>query len=398
MRLADSSWARWAGQAGLLVLAFLVDFLGVDNGQLRFGGALPNQMIMLLGLPFFAVLLWRWRYPRVVFAVVLAYTVVAALAVPAYEPFAGLTIMLYTVSRRVATGQAIGWMLATTPAIAINAVNAGAGSGYQAGDYALAALLWTTIFGIAWVASRYSYRTARMVELRDAAHAAEAALAVQEERLRLARELHDIVAHTVSAMVVQAAGARTVSGRADVTEGALRAIEESGVRAMRELRRLLGLLRSEVTIEAPAAGTASLADLDDLVETTRACGVTVEVSSTGGPTDLDPSVDHAAYRIMGECLANVIKHGGRGASVWLRLGWRPELLHINVRSRRGADPTGPAVQSGLGLQGMLERIAALGGSLRYGETAAGDFVVDAQLPLRKPVAAGSDAADSTGAR
>jgi signal transduction histidine kinase len=146
---------------------------------------------------------------------------------------------------------------------------------------------------------------------------------------------------------------------------------------MRELRRLLGLLRAP---EGERPG-ASLAELGQLIELTEACQITVAVHESGPPRQLAPELDHVAFRVVQESLANVIKHGGRGSTVELALGWEPSALHIDVVNRPGEGPAGglPTENSGLGLKGLAERLAAAGGELSAGPDDTG-FRVTARLP------------------
>jgi signal transduction histidine kinase len=228
-----------------------------------------------------------------------------------------------------------------------------------------------------WTIARFAWAATRAAELREATRAAEAALALADERLRLARELHDIVAHSVTGIVLQAAGARrNRAAGEDQLRGSLELIERTGTQAMRELRRLLGLLR---TPEGDRPG-ASLAELGQLVELTEACQITVHVHESGEPRQLAPELDHVAFRVVQESLANVIKHGGRGSTVDVTLAWAPTALHVDVVDQPGEGPADglPTENSGLGLKGLAERLAAAGGDLSARPDGTG-FRVSARL-------------------
>jgi signal transduction histidine kinase len=214
-------------------------------------------------------------------------------------------------------------------------------------------------------------RTRRLEHERELA----ARLAAAEERARIARELHDVVAHSVSVMVVQAGAARTQVGRDDeAAAGAMKAVETGGREALAELRTLLGVLSED------GSGQPGLAQLDDLVERMRGTGGTVEVVREGTPRPLPPDSDLAAYRVVQEALTNTLKHAaGAPAAVTLRYGAR-ELEIAVVDAGMASVP--PAVEgSGRGLQGMRDRVAALGGEVTAGLEPGGGFAVRARLPL-----------------
>lgn len=199
-----------------------------------------------------------------------------------------------------------------------------------------------------------------------------------EERLRIARELHDSLTHSISIVRLQAGVAvHLARKRGDEVPAALLAIEEASGEAMRELRSTLEVLRTD----AVADGTG-LDRLDELVERARAAGIAVAVSVThaekpAGP--LPPAVDRTAYRIVQEALTNVARHGDR-AKTEVRLTHRACHLLVEVEDEGPAVPGDP-VAEGTGLTGMRERVAALGGSLHAAPGTLGGFTVRAELPL-----------------
>ena len=204
--------------------------------------------------------------------------------------------------------------------------------------------------------------------------------AVAEERARIARELHDIVAHAMSVMVVQAGAARTVVER-DPAQAvqALRRIEETGRTGMAEMRRLIGVLKADDDAGGlmPQPG---LGQLDRLVDTVRGAGLPVETVIEGSPRPLPPGVDLTAYRIVQEGLTNVLKHAG-GAHARATVRYDTDSIGIEVADDgRGAvgDPTDGA---GHGLIGMRERVAVFDGTLETGARAGGGFVLRARIPL-----------------
>jgi signal transduction histidine kinase len=206
-------------------------------------------------------------------------------------------------------------------------------------------------------------------------------LAVGDERTRIARELHDVVAHSVSVIVVQAEGARRVFDRdPERARDALGSIEQTARKALAEMRRSLGVLRDEdrTAMREPQPG---IDHLDGLLDEARRGGLTVELDVQGEPRALPKSVDLAAYRILQEALTNTIKHAGKvRTQVTVRYFERELELEISD------DGPGPSVNGaegagGLGLVGMRERVASHGGELHLGSGPEGGFVVRASLPF-----------------
>ncbi|WP_049563797.1 sensor histidine kinase [Nonomuraea sp. SBT364] len=197
-----------------------------------------------------------------------------------------------------------------------------------------------------------------------------------EERLRIARELHDSLTHSISVIKVQAGVAiHLARKRGDEVPAALLAIQEAGGDAIRELRATLEVLRDSA--DEPAGSGLDL--LGDLVDRARSTGLAATVTLTGERRELPPDVDRAAYRIVQEALTNVTRHAGR-ASALVRVDYRPDALVVQVDDDGRADPGRPPVP-GTGLLGMRERVTALGGSLRAAPRAEGGFTVRAELPF-----------------
>ncbi len=204
---------------------------------------------------------------------------------------------------------------------------------------------------------------------------------IAQERSRIARELHDVVAHGLSLIVVQAGAAQRVLERdPDAAKGALGQIEESARGALGEMRHVLGVLRSDDSDARKP--TPTLAALDALFDTYRRGGMSVTGERADEATDLPVTVDLGAYRIIEEALTNVYKHAGPGAEAHVRLGASDGCLSIAVLDNgRGASAPGPVDGSGFGLRGMRERVDVLGGSLRTGPRPGGGFEVHAELPI-----------------
>jgi signal transduction histidine kinase len=236
---------------------------------------------------------------------------------------------------------------------------------------------------ISWLAGRgVRTRTRLTEELHEAAvqaqeaHEHEIARAAADERRRIAREMHDVVAHSVSVMVVQAGGARRILERdpARAVEAAAR-IEEVGRAAMTEMRRLLGVMHHGEEDRGPQPG---MGRLDALVERTRAAGLPVSLTVEGEPRSLPAGMDLAAYRVVQEALTNAIKHAG-AAPTEVTVRWEPSHLELEIVDTGGRAANGTG--GGHGLVGMEERVRLYDGELRAGRRASGGFEVVARLPL-----------------
>ncbi len=213
-----------------------------------------------------------------------------------------------------------------------------------------------------------------------------------EERLRIARELHDSLTHSISVIQVQAGvAAHLARKRGEEVPAALAAIQEASADASRELRATLGVLRASEDSDC-----SGLRQLEALIARARAAGLPVTVTVTGAERQLTPDVDQAAYRIVQEALTNVTRHAGRACTT-VHLQYGPGLLTVQVDDDgdgsgggpggsggdgSGGGAPGPQPTSGLGLIGMRERVSALGGRLDAGPRAGGGFRVRAELPAR----------------
>ncbi len=217
-------------------------------------------------------------------------------------------------------------------------------------------------------------------EQLDAEREQHATTAVYDERIRIARELHDVIAHSISVMVIQAGGARTVmESSPERAEAALDFVQGAGREALAEMRRLLGILDagSDPRALAPQPG---LADLGDLIARTRKAGLAADLTIEGADEPISPALDLCAYRIVQEALTNAIKHAGP-AHAGVHLRWAPEALDLEVvddgRGPTGANGSG----GGHGIAGMRERAGLHGGTIETGACGDGGFAVRAHLPL-----------------
>ena len=283
----------------------------------------------------------------------------------------GYSLGAHVSMRRGAIGLAV-----TAPVMALISHLDGVGTGLS--------FLPLLAFWLAGVVVQARRRTASLAR-RNAALQRLAEQAAAAERVRIARELHDIVAHHLSVVVLQAAGARASGRPAGPT---LEKIENSGRQALAETRRLLGVLRDPGQ-ESGFAPQPGVGELEMLAGTVRAAGLPVRLVIDGDPEALPAAVDVSVYRIVQEALTNVLKHAGSaGADVSVACG--PDAVTIEITD----DGTGPSGQarkqgdqptaSGHGLAGMRERAAIFGGEFHAGPRAGGGFAVRARLPLAYP--------------
>jgi signal transduction histidine kinase len=369
-----------AGLATALVVPVLVSVpvgWGVPRGML----ALGYGLVLLHTLPLAA----RRRFPLTVFAVCVA----SGLA------FAALFMM------PVFLGPAILVAVYSVAAYADRWVSV---AGLAVAELGLAAvwltpgmlerstfLLFMGVIAVAWVlghfvgdrqlyAAQLEERTAELEQAREEL----ARRAVTEERLRLARELHDVVAHAMSVIAVQSGvGAHVAASRPEEVGKALAAIEATSRGALEELRRLLGVLRQDSEPQASLTPVPGLANLDRLLAEVGRAGLAVRVRVEGTPLPLPAGVDLSAYRIVQEALTNVVKHAGP-AHAQVTIGYRDQDVTVEVTDDGGgavAPATHGRVGTGHGLIGMRERVAAFNGQLEVGPRPGGGFRVAARLPL-----------------
>ncbi len=332
----------------------------------------------------------RQRYPMHVWAT--TGTTITIYSILGYPPGAGglgVLLALYTVAAKTDRRSAIAAAVVTTMGIAVSIVGAYANTTLPADVFVLDLISNYVVFATAWIFGdnvrvRRAYTTAleARAALLEREREENARLAVAEERGRIARELHDVVAHHVSVMVVQAEAARRVlAAEPELAADALESVQGTGREALAEMRRMLGVLR-EVDSPDNRRPQPSLERLDALIETVREAGLAVELEIEGTPRPIPVGIDLSAYRIVQEALTNTIKHGGKAsARVRLRYGERELELEV-VDNGRGA-AAGLVAQDGTGhgLIGMRERVALFGGELMAGPRIQGGYAVRARLPL-----------------
>jgi signal transduction histidine kinase len=345
----------------------------------------PDALAYLLGLTVAALLLARRLWPMgVLIASIGVLFVYYSLEYPAFSPAVPLAAAAYfaATAGHIRAAAAIlggvvlfgvGWQTLGEDKSLASVV----GTGTLADISLLAAVL---LLGEA-VRNRRAWAEEVRLRLQRAEEDRErdAARRVEEERLHIARELHDVLAHTVAALNVQAGvAADVIDDDPEQAKTALRTIRKQSRAAMSELKATVGLLRAGAT-DAPRTPAPSLAELDALVQMVGVAGVEVEVSVAGGARPLPGAIDLTAYRILQESLTNVVRHADASAARVL-IRYDPEAVVVQVEDdgRAAARPANGA--GGYGLSGMRERAAAVGGTLEAGQRPGGGFRVHAELP------------------
>jgi signal transduction histidine kinase len=370
---------------GTLQIAFAYHSAG-------FRGPRPASIVFLLAVS--APLVVRRRRPGGVLAAVVlvmagwlaAYY--AGTDQPPFEPFAAGVVASFALGLHADGAQLRTGLVAFAIVLVASAISLAA-AGVPVGDAVSVPVWWLAAVGIGRVLRErqalvdlLQERSLRLERERER-DMAEAAF---EERARIARELHDVIAHAVSIIVVQARAERRMLDQTDRqrTEETLETIENSGRDALGELRRLLGVLRargSERLAPQPGLGT-----LPELLDDSRHAGQSVRFEVEGDPVQLKPGLSLAAYRIVQEALTNARKHAP-AAAVDLTLRWRTDELEIDVVNEADASGNGTVERAGHGLIGMRERAALFGGDVRAERGLDGSFRVRACLPLSPEEAA-----------
>ncbi|MFZ3467749.1 sensor histidine kinase [Streptomyces sp. 4.24] len=335
-------------------------------------------LVALAALP----LLARRSHPVAAFAAVLALDVTAAVAVPLPSHFgAVLVVALYSVAR-ARPGRVTAAASVATALLMVLSQSIGRTPPWQ--ETVSPALSTLIVVGAAMAVNRWQREVAANRSLL-------ADRAVADERRRIARELHDIVAHHITTMQLMAGGARANLAEPEVVRDALVTLEASGRLALREMRQLLDVLRADDEPEgAPSLPQPGADDLDRLVAESRGAGLPTEFTVRGAPRPLPPTLGLTVFRIVQEALTNARKHAGP-ARASVRLTYHPRRIAVEVRDDGGGAPPpewAPAAGSGgYGLIGMRERVALHGGTLTAGPQADGGFAVTADLPLTADEAA-----------
>jgi signal transduction histidine kinase len=383
--LVDSFWA-----------VVLLGMTALNVAEVATGGT--SQLLgAVLGLSLCAVVALRRRAPQKMLLLAIAVGVLQLVfdVKPNVGDFAMLVIVYTVASNGARWFRRLALLGALSAAALAEARWPSAPESFM--HSAITTVFMTIPFALAWVIgdslrTRRAYyaqleeRAARLQREREA----QARAAVAAERARIARELHDVVAHNVSVMVVQADGAAYVLDTSpEQAKQALGTISQTGRLALAEMRRLLGLLRASDDSGGEYVPQPSVDQLDDLIEQVRGAGLPVEFAVAGTPRPLSSGVELTAYRIVQEALTNTRKHGGPAARATVQLTYDDSELRMLIEDDgRGAQhelyEEGGADGLGQGLIGMRERIAMIGGTIDTGPRPGGGFRISAALPL-KPV-------------
>jgi signal transduction histidine kinase len=353
---------------------------------------LPHDAIILLAAAQGLMLLARRRAPTAVLAGTVAIAVLMLVAgYPDGSAGVGAWFAAYAVAVYPHGDEAAELVvtlryaaIVAVAAIAVGVASVAPGARGQSGTWNV---LPVPAFVVAsWVLG-YAIRTRRayIAELKaraarlEAEEGERAARAVVDERLRIARELHDVIGHSISLITIQAeAATRSLRTNPDAVPGFLTRISAASRQALTEMRHVLAVLRPDA--EAELSPQPALADLGELVERLNAEGLRTRLDVE--PMDLPPGVALTVYRIVQESLTNVLKHAGSGARAAVTVVRSESSVRVSVHDD-GAGPSGPAASTAHGIAGMCERAAVYGGTLRTGARAGGGFEVEALIPVRE---------------
>jgi signal transduction histidine kinase len=379
-RLPDAALAVALAVAGQLDLRF-----NLDNST-HYGSGFATAVVVAVAT---LGLAWRRRWPFPTLCVVAGAIAVpelfGALTFTLWGHFVPLLVAAYTVARWCSGRLALTGAVMVGATIALVMVRVPAT--LSAGNIPFAVVPAVGLMVAGRVLQQRQERARQLADRAtrlEADHEAELAAALAAERSRIARELHDVVAHCVSVMVVQAGVSEALLD--DAPERArepLRAVQETGHQAIGELTRMLGLLREgspDSTYQlTPQPGVAQLTELVDRLESS---GLAVRLATAGDARPLPPGLDLTVFRIVQEALTNTLKHAGPGAEAYVELRYLPRSIEIEVTDT-GTTPTLAAAggRGGHGLVGMAERASVFGGSLQAGARPEGGFRVFVTLPL-----------------
>lgn len=351
--------------AGVLCIIALVSVLTGNPDEGTIAVTLPVALFST------GALLWRRRGPLLcVGIIIVASTMQTVLAQPPGSLWSLVVyaIAMYSLGAHCSEGVAA---VAGAVFVVVLLVQERIDNGV---DYVFILLL----FGGLWLLGRVSRNWRTRVSSAEQRQHEAARLAVAEERVRIARDLHDIVAHSLSVIAVQSDAAEAALARApDRALAPVQAIRSTARGALAEIRRMLDVLRTDDD-DLPGFASPGITAIEGLVEATRASGSSVVLDVRLTDDLVPPEVDLASYRIVQECLTNVRKHAP-GVEVTVSMAQERTRLALHVAS--GAGGVDPVEGSGYGLRGMRERAEHLGGTFRAGATAEGGFTVDVVLPL-----------------
>lgn len=378
------------GLVALFILAVGIPQLLLQKIYVEYGYRDPDAVQLIVTVLLTVSLTFRHRLPMsVLIGYLVGGTLLEALRYqPSFALVVGFLIAVYSVAaHRALAYSAIGFLIAFVAYLTLLiSIDDNGGPVGVATNMAL-------LVGVWWLGRSLRLRRAYLAELEDRAarleraRGTDARAARVEERSRIARELHDVVAHHVSVMTVQAGAARRILDKDPAgAKEAMTTIEEVGRAALSEMRRIVGVLHTERELSARARELAPQPGIDDLgslIDHVRETGLAVRSQTGGERRPLPPGVDLAAYRLIQEALTNTLKHAGPRARAWVKIEYAPRELLVEVADdgRGVVAGLGSDDQPGHGLVGMYERVALYGGELRIGPRVGGGFQVRARFPL-----------------
>jgi signal transduction histidine kinase len=384
-RVIESVRVLFEGRDGLLVLTLVLSAtaalearLNTPSGQFPFENHVdPGQAIFLNVLAVLPLLATR-RFPLLAAVATTFMTFVLLDSADAPVTLSGLGVLLYSLGNLVVR-RGILWGVPFLLPFLIHAM-----SPIDGENAGLASMLPLLLVLATLIAAESMRKRTEAVAALDATQEAMAESAreqtAMEERARIARELHDIVAHHLSVIAVQSETARLTSPKLSAdARSRFEAIAQTARDALSETRRLLGVLREDVPGEADRAPQPGLDQLAALVDTARDAGSNVRLILQGKVIPLPPGIDLAAYRIVQEALTNARRHA-RGADVDVEVTYSPETVRLRIRDH-GPGPAEGELVAGHGLVGMRDRATLAGGTFSFGAADGGGFVVDVTLPV-----------------
>jgi signal transduction histidine kinase len=381
----------WLVDATIALGLSALSLITVASGASGAGGSDPLSITLLLleTLP----LIVRRRWPIPVLAVTLAATVAHAFLVEGQivNESLGALVALFTVAERYDRRVSVAAACIAAASFAAVIFTRAAGADVAVTGFLSTMLAVVVVLALGdWSRTRRRYGAAieENARLQEAEREDRSRRAVEAERERIARELHDIVTHHVSVIVIQAgAGLTALDRRPEGARSALEAIDRTGREALTDMRRMLGILgaprdaENATTDDTTREPMPGLERLGRLIEEVRAAGLPVELSMEGERPPVDAGVELSAYRIVQEALTNALKHA-RGARARVRIAYEPRAIDIEVTDEGGSGrrDVGQGAGGGRGLIGMRERVALYAGEFEAAPTPTG-FRVHARLPL-----------------
>ncbi|SCF15371.1 sensor histidine kinase [Micromonospora chokoriensis] len=379
------------GVAFDVAVAALVVLVSVASAVAQPGGWAAT----LVGVGMAVALLFRRTHPRPVTVVVAALALVQVVA--EWGPLVYDVAVLIALYSMVKYGERLrdGVLAGAVAAVGVLLATAQTPGVIQ---WWVTALWYALVTGAVWLVA-LNVRTRRLYVLSleerattlEREREAESRAAVAEERTRIARELHDVVAHSMAVMIVQADGARFMLDRdPDQARTAVKVVADTGRQALEEMRRLVGVLRDagpggtdgSVVAADPEHRRLALAELPDLLARFDDAGLRIRSTVTGAPPALPPGLELTVYRVVQEALTNALKHAGVGARVEVALTYGDEAVVVRVLDNGLGRPlVSPAPSGGHGLLGMRERVTVYDGSLTAGPRPVGGWQVEVRLPL-----------------